>query len=104
MFDNLTVETAERRTRPPRKEAPAEVVALIETAWENQQGAESATGHMVKVGAENVDAFHAVASLAARRREPKLTYRKVARVGEHKDPAYAYFTLAEAPAESSKAK
>lgn len=99
MFENLTVESEERRTNAPalKVEASPEVTAIVAQAWAKQQeSGEKSLGHIVgPIGeAEIVDQFHAQARAACNGHEPRLKYRRLARVGKSKDETRAYFAVA----------
>lgn len=98
MFGNLTLESEERRTNAPavKVEASPEVTALIKSAWAKQQdNGEKALGHIVgPIGdKETVERFHAEARAACNAHEPRLKYRKLARVGKSKEEDKAYFAV-----------
>ncbi len=98
MFENLEIESEERRTNPPTVKVTAspEIVALIGSAWGKQQeSGDKSLGHIVKLNAtpEVVEQFHAEARQACKDHEPRLKYRKLARVGKSKDEKHAYFAV-----------
>ena len=102
MFENLTLESEERRTSPTEQKVDAspEVTAIVKQAWAKQQeSGETSLGHKVgPLGDKDVvDNFHAQARSACAEHEPRLKYRKLTRVGKSKDPANAYFTVTQWP-------
>ena len=95
-FGNLTLASEERRVNVSTKiTASPEVVDLIDKAWAAQQEqGETSLGHSVGVGdAELVEQFHAEARAACNAHEPRLKYRKLARLGKSKSPENAYFSV-----------